>query len=212
MPPQSPLDEISTDLTRRRYDRVAPLYDLVEAMMERIAFSRWRPLLWSRVQGPRVLEVGVGTGKNFPYYPAHCQVTAIDLSPNMLARARRRAETMSLSIDLQVMDVQALSFPDSIFDTVVSSFVFCSVPDPVRGLREVRRVCRPGGQVLLLEHVLSQKPWMRVMMRLFNPLVVRIVGANIDRDTVGNVERAGLKIVSVADLSGDIVKLIEAKP
>ncbi|MCL5026653.1 MAG: class I SAM-dependent methyltransferase [Chloroflexi bacterium] len=208
---QPSVDQPQTDATRRRYDRQARLYDLTEAPMERLAFSRWRSLLWSRVAGPRVLEVGVGTGKNLPYYSPQWEAAGIDLSPKMVERARRRAATLGLAVELQVMDAQALAFPDASFDTVVATFVFCSVPDPVQGLREVRRVCRPGGQVLLLEHVLSRHQPARSIMQALNPIMVRVTGANINRETVTNVQRAGLEIVSVTDLFAGIVKLIEAR-
>lgn len=168
-------------------------------------------VLWKRVRGPRVLEIGVGTGKNMAYYPPGVQVSAIDLSPRMLEQARRRAVRQAVPVNLCEADVQALPFPDAYFDTAVATFVFCSVPDPVLGLCEVRRVLQPGGQLLLLEHVLPRHPILRRLMRLVNPIVVRLMGANIDRDTVANVRQAGFVSVQVEDLWLDIVKLIEAR-
>jgi ubiquinone/menaquinone biosynthesis C-methylase UbiE len=163
------------------------------------------------VKGPEVLEVGVGTGKNMPYYSAGLQITGIDLTPGMLARARERASALNLDVRLFLGDVQALDFADNAFDTVVSTFVFCSVPDPVLGLREIHRVVRPGGQVLLLEHVRSERLLWGVLMDFLNPLVVRVVGANINRQTVENVHRAGLRVDRVDDLGfGGIFKLIQA--
>jgi ubiquinone/menaquinone biosynthesis C-methylase UbiE len=199
-----------TRRTRARYDRIAGVYDPMEVVVERLGFSRWRPLLWNRVRGPRVLEVGVGTGKNFPYYPPGMDVTAIDISPKMLERARQKAERDGVEVTLELQDAQDLQFPDDSFDTVVATFVFCSVPDPVRGLREAARVLRPDGQLLLLEHVLSHKPVLHSVMKIANPVVVRLSGANINRETVENVSRAGLSLVSVEHLWADIVKLIEA--
>ncbi len=199
-----------SEVTRKRYNRIAPLYDLMEALMERSRFRTWRQLLWSQVQPGRILEVGVGTGKNMPYYPEGAQVTAIDLSDRMLERARERARALGLNVDIHLMDVQALTFPDNSFDTAVATFVFCSVPDPVLGLREIARVVRPGGDIWLLEHVRVDKPIVGTLMDILNPLVVRVVGANINRRTVKNVRRAGLEIVSVRNLSDDLVKLIHA--
>lgn len=205
------MNDTLTRATRARYNRIAPFYDLMEALAERRAFSRWRQELWSRVRGPRILEVGVGTGKNMPYYPKGAQVTAIDLAPVMLQRARERAAKGGYQVDLRLMDVQHLEFPDAAFDTVVSTFVFCSVPDAIQGLREVRRVTRPGGQILLLEHVRSPNPLVGRLMDLVNPLVVRAIGANINRYTEENIRAAGLNIVRIDDLAlGGIVKLIEA--
>jgi len=199
--------------TRARYDRVAPFYDLVEALMERLAFARWRKELWSLAGGQRLLEAGVGTGKNTPYYPQGVKVAAIDLSPQMLSRARRRGRGMGEKADLYLMDAEDLAFPDDTFDTVVASFVFCSVPHPVRGLQELGRIVRPGGRIVLLEHMRSDIPLLGRLMDFLNPLIVRLTGANINRSTLENIRRAGLEIEEERELSpAGIVKLIVAKP
>jgi phosphatidylethanolamine/phosphatidyl-N-methylethanolamine N-methyltransferase len=201
-----------TAATQARYDRIAPFYDLMEWVTERSAFQAWREDLWSRVAPGRVLEVGVGTGKNMSYYPEGAQVTAIDLSDRMLAQAKRRAKESGIDVDLRHMDAQDLDFPDDTFDTAVATFVFCSVPIPIRGLREMGRVVKPEGDIWLLEHVRINKPVIGPLMDVMNPVVVRIMGANINRQTVENVKRAGLKIVGVEDLRGELVKLIHARP
>jgi len=200
-----------TEAARRRYNRIAPVYDLMESIIERSRYSAWRQVLWSKVEGKEILEVGVGTGKNFPYYPENADVTAIDFSEKMLSRAREKARKQELKVHLFQMDVQNLEFEDNTFDAVVGSFVFCSVPDPVRGLMEVERVCKPGGKVVLLEHVLSANRIVALMMNLVNPIVVRLMGANINRPTVENVRRSGLKIEAITDLAVGIFKLIEVR-
>ena len=141
-----------TRTAQTRYDRAARLYDWYEAPLERWLFRRWRSLLWQQAIGPRILEVGVGTGRNVPYYPPHAQVVAVDLSPGMLAGAkkRRREGSPAAPVEFALMDAQHLAFADDTFDTVVTTFVFCSVPDPIQGLREIHRVCKPKGQVLML--------------------------------------------------------------
>ena len=116
-----------------------------------------------------------------------------------------------LSVDMRQMDVQSLEFEDNTFDTVVASFVFCSVPDPVRGLKEVERVVKIGGKVVLLEHVLSANRVLAWCMNLVNPLVVHTMGPNINRRTVDNVGRVGLAVERVTDLAVGIFKLIEAR-
>jgi ubiquinone/menaquinone biosynthesis C-methylase UbiE len=201
----------AAETVRRRYNRIAPLYDLVDGLMERFFHDKWRKLLWSKVEGIHILEVGVGTGKNLPYHPVNAEVTAIDFSEKMLRRAEDRVKKQKLKVRLMHMNVQNLEFEDNTFDTVAASFVFCSVPDPVRGLMEVERVCKPGGKVVLLEHVLSANRTVGWFMNLANPLVVRMMGSNINRRTVDNVAKSGLVVEKVTDLGAGIVKLIEAR-
>ena len=204
-------DNKTTENTKRRYNRIAPFYDFMEGLVERSRHSKWRGLLWSKVEGTHILESGVGTGKNFPYYPLDVEITAIDFSEKMLKRAKDKANKLKMQVHLEQMDIQNLKFEDNTFDTVVASFVFCSVPDPIRGLMEVERVCKPGGKVVLLEHVLSARRILSWFMHLVNPLLVRMIGANINRRTVENVAKSGLKIEQITDLGAGIFKLIEAR-
>lgn len=208
--PEVGRDERATARTRARYDRNARFYDLMESGAE-LKFSSWRERLWSRLQGGRVLEVGVGTGKNISYYPENAEMTAIDLSPGMLDQARKKAADRGASVELLEADAQALPFPDASFDAAVATFVFCSVPDPVLGLEELKRVLAPGGQLVLLEHVLSHRPLLQRPMSLFNPVAVRMTGANIDRKTAENVRRAGFEEVEAEKLWLDVVEMIEAR-
>jgi len=155
----------ATAHTQHRYDLWAPVYDWAEWPAEQLFFQTWREQLWAPVDGPDVLEIGVGTGKNMPYYPDDAHVTAIDLSPNMVERARRRAlRSPKKAITIREMDAQSLDFSDDQFDEVVATMVFCSVPDPVRGLREALRVTRPGGHLRVLEHMRASPPRLARMM------------------------------------------------
>ena len=201
----------ATELAKRRYNRIAPIYDFMETLVERSRYSKWREMLWSKVEGTHILEVGVGTGKNFSFYLEDAEITAIDFSEKMLQRARARAESQKVKVRLQQMDVQSLEFEDNSFDAVVASFVFCSVPDPVKGLMEVERVCKPEGKVVLLEHVLSANRVLAWLMNLVNPIVVRTMGPNINRRTVDNVIKSGLTVEQVTNLAVGIFKLIEAR-
>jgi phosphatidylethanolamine/phosphatidyl-N-methylethanolamine N-methyltransferase len=205
------IDSKSTKRAIKRYDRIAPVYDLMEGLVERSRYSDWRRLAWSKVEGEKILEVGVGTGKNFPYYPVGVKMTAIDFSEKMLRRARERAARDGVKVDLLQMDAQAMDFEDNTFDSVAATFVFCSVPDPFRGLEEIRRVVRPDGKIVLLEHVLSANRVIAGLMNLVNPVVSRLMGPSINRRTVENVGRSGLVVERVTDLAAGIFKLIEAR-
>ncbi len=201
----------ATEIAKRRYNRIAPIYDFMESLVEKSRRSKWRDLLWSKVEGNNILEVGVGTGKNFPHYPPDAEITAVDFSDKMLEHAKNKASKHKVKVRLYQADVQNLEFPDNTFDTVVASFVFCSVPDPIRGLMEIERVCKPGGKVALLEHVLSANRILGWLMNLANPLVVRMIGANINRQTVANVMKTDLVVEQITDLGVGIFKLIEAR-
>jgi ubiquinone/menaquinone biosynthesis C-methylase UbiE len=148
-----------------------------------------------------------------PYYPKGSKITAIDLSDRMLGLAQKRAEVLNIkNVDLYMMDAQALEFQDNSFDAVVTTFVFCSVPDPVLGLMEIKRVLRPNGKAMFLEHMYPDNPFLRKIFDLLNPLVVQISGANINRRTLTNIQMAGLEIQNVRNLTHyGIFRLIIAR-
>lgn len=191
-----------------KWNRNAATYDLFGWPMERLMLSRWRRRLASLVSGPRVLEVGVATGKNLPYYPTGLQIDGIDFSPRMLERARRRR--VPSHVELHEMDIQEMTFPSGTFDNVVAVCVFCSVPDPVAGLREVRRVLRPEGRAVFLEHM---RPAGRRLGSLFDRLdpIVSRRGPHINRRTLDNIRAAGLEIEQAENVFSDVLKLIVAR-
>ncbi|MDF1584045.1 MAG: class I SAM-dependent methyltransferase [Methyloprofundus sp.] len=199
-----------TDIIKKRYDRIAPYFDRIEGMMEKMMFGDLRTHLWQQVRGDKILEVGVGTGKNFAYYPVNKTITAIDFSSVMIREAEKKRTSLNLNVELMEMDVQTLDFPDNHFDSVIGTFLFCSVPEPEQGLRELKRVCKLGGEVLLLEHVLSTNKLIAALMHMLNPLTVRLVGANINRQTVKTVQASGFSSVEVLSASSHLVKLIKA--
>ncbi len=196
---------------KKRYSRIAPFFDLMEFLPEKFTMNRWREKLFSHLRPGITLELGVGTGKNLSYYPPGVSLVAADISRRMVEIARKKVAP-GQKVFFAVMNAETLALPSRFFDNVVVTFVFCSVSDPLQGLRELRRVVKPDGQVLFLEHVLPENPLLKFIFNLLNPLVVRIFGANINRRTVQNIARAGFTIQQESNLSRDVVKLIVAQP
>lgn len=192
------------------YNRNAPFFETVDAPMEWLAFKRWRAEVFTDLRG-KVLEVGVGTGRNFPHYPQSdaVQMTAIDVAEKMLARAEVRKKAQSLEVDLRIADVQDLPFATNSFDVAIATTVFCSVADPVGGLRELYRVLKPGGELRLLEHQRPDQPAVAKLFDVLNPLAVHLSGANINRQTETNVIKAGFSDATSEPLSAfGIVRII----
>lgn len=197
---------------KQRYNRVSRVYDWLEKPMEAMTSNEWRDRMMDQIEGREVLEVGVGTGKNLPHYPENLEVTGIDFSEKMLEKARAKAVGLA-QIELIEMDAQAMTFPDNTFDTVLTSCVFCSVPDPVAGLKEIRRVCKKGGKIIMLEHMRSQQPIVGKFMDVVNFLPLHVWGANINRRTIENLHQAGFRTdeIEAEDVWMDIVKFIEIR-
>ena len=198
---------MSNSQTRRKWDFSSSFYDLLAWGPE----WRWAPHkreLFANMQG-RVLFVAVGTGQDIRFFPTGRDITGIDISPRMLARAEPRAANYQGSLDLRVMDVHALEFPEHSFDQVVTSCTFCSVPDPVAGLVALRRVLKPGGGLFMFEHTGSRvfpfKQVLDVMTPIWKP-----IGPAMNRDTVEHVRHAGFKQVKVDNIYLDVVKTIIA--
>ena len=154
---------------RTTYDRRAPSYDKTVGFTERLFLGDLRRAFGSALRG-ETLEVAVGSGLNLPSYtPAVTRAVGTDLSGGMLAEARKRARELDLPMRFVQMDAQRLAFPDASFDCVAISLALCTIPDPVAALRELARVCRPGGRVVLLEHVLSPSRPVALLERIWSP-------------------------------------------
>lgn len=193
--------------TQRKWDEASRNYDLFTfADDRRLGPDKRR--LFAKVAGA-TLMVAAGTGNDFKFFPPGLRITAIDISPKMLEQAKKKAAQYAGTIELREMDVRHLDFADAAFDTVVTVCTFCSVPRPIAGLRELRRVLKPGGQLLMFEHVRSAIGPLGIMMDLITPIVSRF-GPDLNRDTVGNVQKAGFRVRAVENVYLDIVKIIEA--
>ena len=194
----------------KRYNRISSIYEVMDKMIK----EEWRLNLLSKVTG-NVLEVGIGTGANLSFYPIKTQsLTGLDFSNGMLKHAKEKVTLgdFPFPIELVEADIQALPFPDNSFDTVVSTCVFCSVPNPLVGFRELRRVCKPTGRILMLEHMRSENKRIGVVMDILNPLTVRLWGSNINRETNKSIECSGLKIEKNTHLMGDIFRELSVTP
>lgn len=196
----------------RYWDRYAPRYDRDMRRVERLAFGDSRLWACSRATGD-VLEVAVGTGLNLPHYPAGVRLTGVEVSPAMLEIARRRAAGLGVQADLRQADAQALPFPDASFDTVICTLALCCIPDDRAAISEMHRVLRPGGQLILLDHVGSGNRVVLSIQRLLERRMVRSVGEYLSRRPLPLVEAAGFTIERSERLRAGLVeRLIAIKP
>ncbi len=187
---------MSPEQIRNAYDRQAHRYDAASELIDRLATSELRQELGSRLHG-RVLEVAIGTGRNLPFYSSEVtEVVGIDLSKGMLDEARQRARSLPFPVSLIQMNAEQLGFPDHAFDSVAGSEVLCTTPYPEQALAELRRVCRPGGTALFLEHVRSAHWPLRQVQNVVTPFSRRSIGCHWNRDTISAIRAAGFHIRS----------------
>jgi len=181
------------DRVREHYDREAAGYDREIALFERVLFDDGRRWVCSQAEG-NVLEIAAGTGRNLPFYPADIELTAIELSPAMLAIAERRARELGRTVDLRLGNAETLDFADEQFDTVVCTLSLCTIPDDRKAVAEVNRVLRHGGRFTLLEHVRSPLPLVRAGQRLVDPLFRRFQADHILREPLEHLRAEGFTI------------------
>jgi ubiquinone/menaquinone biosynthesis C-methylase UbiE len=199
-----------TERVRKLQDKEAPRYDRQISFFERVLFGGGREWVCSKAEG-EVLELAAGTARNLPFYPAGIKLTAVELSPEMLAIGRERAERLSHKADLRQGDVQDLDFPDERFDTVVCTLGLCTIPDPRRAVAEACRVLRPGGRLLLLEHVRSPSTPVRAVQRMLDPLAVRFEGDHLTREPLEYLEAEGFEVERLERSKWGIVERVVAR-
>jgi ubiquinone/menaquinone biosynthesis C-methylase UbiE len=181
------------DRRRQFWDRQADSYDRQMRFWERRFFGDTRKWIAAQASGD-TLEVAIGTGLNLPHYAADVRLTGIEWSPRMLELARRRAADLGRTADLEIGDAQALRFADDSFDAVVCTFSLCAIPDEHRAVEEMVRVLRPGGLLLLADHV-EAAPWYgRVLQRALDVVTVPSAGEHWRRRPIRHVEALGLPI------------------
>ncbi len=200
-------------MKQKIYNRIARLYDILDLPFEHGRYKPLRRMLFEGLSGT-LLDAGVGTGRNFPFYPEGSKITGVDFSTAMLKRAKQRRDKLGTAVDLLEMDVMEMDFADDSFDGIVSTFLFCvlDADDQQPALEELRRVCIPGGTIRILEYAISEKPFQRFIMRLWAPWVRFAYGAEFDRNTEQYLDAAGLELVEIKFLYKDIIKLLLVKP
>lgn len=199
------------DVTRKKWDKAAANFDLMAGFGPE---KRWEPYkreLFSNMGDGEILFLAVGTGLDVPFFPEGKSITGIDISQKMIDQAAPRTEKYQGNLRVQQADVHAMPFETGQFDQVFTSCTFCSVPNPVEGLKAIQRVLKPDGDLYMFEHTGSRffpfKPMMDLMTQ-----VTRKLGPDMNRPTVENVVAAGYELKRVTHVYMDVVKTIHAVP
>jgi ubiquinone/menaquinone biosynthesis C-methylase UbiE len=195
--------------TQKKWDRSARSYDFMTGFGPDKRWAPYKTELFSHMQG-RILFLALGTGLDIQFFPPGLEITAIDISSKMIAAASERVAGYPGTLDVRQMDVHELDFAEASFDQVFTSCTFCSVPNPVDGLKSLYRVMKPGGELRMFEHTGSAFFPFKQMFDLMNPFSSR-AGPNVNRPTVANVEAAGFVIREVSNIYLDVVKTISAE-
>jgi ubiquinone/menaquinone biosynthesis C-methylase UbiE len=209
--PRQPGDRRAQRL-RRYWDKHARNYDRQMAFWERRLFGDGRQWVCGQATG-EVLEVAIGTGRNLPYYPQGIRLTGIEFSPAMVDLARRQAQQLDVEVDLRLGDAQALDLPDDSFDTVVCTLSLCAIPDQRQAVAEMRRVLRPGGRLLLLDHVAAAPRWVRAIQWLLEQVTIPLGEEHLLRRPLLQVQAEGFQIERAEQSKlGIVERLVARKP
>ncbi|MGL5357084.1 MAG: class I SAM-dependent methyltransferase [Cetobacterium sp.] len=195
--------------TKDKYSKMARIFDKIESKMPMNKFKKEAVQLLSG----KILEAGVGSGAVLQFYRKDDDITGIDFSIGMLDLAREKAKKLELSnFKLLEMDIENMSFEDESFDSIFSSCVFCTVPNPEKGISEVYRVLKKGGHAVFIEHMKSENPIINIALRFLNILTTHLLGTSLLRETEKTIRAAGFsKVTSKNLMMGDVVRLIIAE-
>jgi ubiquinone/menaquinone biosynthesis C-methylase UbiE len=193
----------------RLYQRIAPYYDILDFIGEALSQRRVRPQLFEGLSG-RILDAGVGTGRNIPFYPPDTDNVGMDLSSAMLRRAHRRRQRLEAPLHLVASNICQSPFPDDYFDAAVATFLFCVLDDAdqLPALKELARICRSGAEIRLLDYVLPEDPSRRRATQRMAPLIKFLFGASVERDTEQYAAAAGLTVTERRFVAGDHCRLL----
>jgi ubiquinone/menaquinone biosynthesis C-methylase UbiE/predicted ester cyclase len=207
---ECPMPPSETERVRRIFDKQAPKYDKSMSRFERLLFAGNREWVCAQARG-QVLDIAAGTARNLPYYPSDATLTGIELSPEMAALGRTRAEDLGRQFEMVVGDATALPFADQSFDTVVCTYGLCTIPDDAAAVREAKRVLRPGGRILLAEHVRSPNPIIRTIQRVLEPVAHRLGGDHLLREPLDHLAAEGFQVDEVKRQKAGWVELVAAR-
>jgi ubiquinone/menaquinone biosynthesis C-methylase UbiE len=203
-------DKDHRDRWRRYWDKHSASYDREMRVLDRVLFKDSRAWVCSKAVG-ETLEVGVGTGLNLPFYPDAVRLTGIDLSPAMLAIARRQSSQLDHPVELREADAHALPYPDESFDTVVCTFSLCAIPDDRRAVAEMYRVLRPAGRLLLADHVAGSSRPVRAIQRLLEFITIPTGGEHFLRRPSKQLRAQGFEIEQQERFKLGIVERVAAR-
>lgn len=186
------------------------IYETFMAPLEKFKLRSIRKGLIQKATG-HVLEIGSGTGFNFPYYKHADKVVAIEPNPVMRQKSLKRVKGMEVPIDINFGDAEVLPFPDDSFDTIVGTLVLCTIPDPEKALYEMRRVCKPNGKILFFEHVRVKQPLIARAQNWMTPLWKRVCdGCHLNRDSLSTIKNVGITVDDLKEYNQGFIIVIEA--
>lgn len=201
--------KLSKEEVRDKYNSFASWYNLIR-IFSNVLIGKYRKELLKYAHG-KVLEVGIGTGANLKYYSDDCKIVGIDLSGEMLKKAERKARKLGRDVELKEEDAENLPFKNREFDCVVDTLGLCTYPNPIRALKEMKRVCKRNGKILLLEHGISNRAFIAKLQRKREFKHYQKIGCSLLRNHEESAKKAGLKIVRIERKLFGIIYVIAGK-